>query len=116
MKRFLFKKYRVLRKLYLMYVDFIAYINSIGKFKNKAIIKINKQNKIFWSKESNLDKNRDLQIFNVRRKSMEDKEKVKQKQLEKNREQLIRERTPIHSKNPNKNWYDNYDRIFKKEK
>jgi len=60
MKRFLFKKYRVLRKLYLMYVDFIAYINSIGKFKNKAIIKINKQNKIFWSKESNLDKNRDL--------------------------------------------------------
>jgi hypothetical protein len=46
---------------------------------------------------------------------MEDKEKAKQKQLEKNREQLIRERTPIHSKNPNKNWYDNYDRIFKKE-
>jgi len=47
---------------------------------------------------------------------MEDKEKAKQKQLEKNREQLIRERTPIHSKVPSKNWYDNYDRIFKKEK
>jgi hypothetical protein len=40
----------------------------------------------------------------------------KNKQLEKNREKLIRERVPIHSKTPNELWYKNYDRIFKKRK
>jgi hypothetical protein len=29
----------------------------------------------------------------------------------KSNEQLIRERTPIHSKTPNKNFYNNYDKI-----
>jgi len=42
---------------------------------------------------------------------MEDKEKQKNKQLERNREQLIRERTPIHSKVPSELFYKNYDNI-----
>lgn len=41
---------------------------------------------------------------------MEDKEK--NKQLEKNREQLIRERTPIHSKVPTELFYKNYNETF----
>jgi hypothetical protein len=41
---------------------------------------------------------------------MEDK--VKSKQLEKNREQLIRERTPIHSKVPSELFYEHYDGTF----
>lgn len=33
----------------------------------------------------------------------------------KNKEQLIRSQTPIHSKSATQSWYDNYDRIFKKK-
>ena len=40
-----------------------------------------------------------------------DEEKAKNKQLEKNREKLIRERTPIHSKVPTELFYKNYDNI-----
>ncbi|MFA5154018.1 MAG: hypothetical protein WC554_15820 [Clostridia bacterium] len=39
-------------------------------------------------------------------------EKAKNKQLEKNREQLIRERTPIHSKVPNDLFYKNFKDTF----
>lgn len=39
--------------------------------------------------------------------------KEKKRQLEKNRERLIRAQVPIHSKVPTKEWYDNYDRIFR---
>ena len=33
-----------------------------------------------------------------------------------NREELIREQVAPHSKTPNDNWYDNYDRIFKQKR
>jgi hypothetical protein len=41
--------------------------------------------------------------------------KEKERQLAKNRERLIRQHTPIHSKMPSQEWYQNYDRIFKRE-
>ena len=47
---------------------------------------------------------------------MEEFSKEKKKELAKNREELIREREPIHSKTPNQNWYDHYDKTFRKKK
>jgi len=99
-KRFLFKRYRILRKLYLLYIDFLYYINNEKKLKNKKTVEINKKNKEYW-KENNLRY----------REIIMDEEKRKKKQLEKNREKLIRKRVPIHSKVPNDNWYRNYDKI-----
>lgn len=43
-------------------------------------------------------------------------EKEKKRQLEKNREKLIREREPIHSRTPNQNWYDHFDETFRKKR
>lgn len=43
-------------------------------------------------------------------------EKDKKRQLEKNREKLIREREPAHSRTPNQNWYDHFDEIFRKKR
>ena len=100
MKIFLFKRYRILRKLYLLYIDFLYYINNEKKLKNKKTVEINKKNKEYW-KENNLRY----------REIIMDEEKRKKKQLEKNREKLIRKRVPIHSKVPNDNWYRNYDKI-----
>jgi hypothetical protein len=108
-KRFLFKRYRILRKIYLLWIDFLYYINNEKKPKNKIVQEINKWNKQYWDKNSI--------IYNG--EVIMDEERKKQKQLEKNREELIRERTPIHSKVPTDKYYNNYDKIkwnHKKEK
>ena len=41
-----------------------------------------------------------------------DEDKAKSKQLEKNREKLIRERVPIHSKVPSELFYKNFNKTF----